>query len=175
MWHEEPAFSTFIEDVETGMTVAVLGAGSGWFTLYACGRMRSTGSVTAFEADPAHVRSLKRNIQRNGFSNVCIIQTRLDGDTSVDDYCDEVDFAVINVEGVELTALKGLTGVRDESHTLQVLCEVHPSIIPDETLQELYNCFDAYGFEIDCAPLGGSFEHDPEEVQNELHQVYARR
>lgn len=175
VWHEEPAFSTFIENVETGMTIADLGAGSGWFTLNACDRVGPTGSVTAFEADQARVQNLKSNIQRNGYSNVRIIQTRLDEDTSVDDYCDEVDFAIIDVEGAELAALKGLPGVQDESHSLQVLCEVHPSIITDETLNELYDCFYAYGFEIDCAPLGGSFEYDPDEVQNELHQVYARR
>jgi precorrin-6B methylase 2 len=143
--------------------------------LNACDRVRPGGSVTAFEADPDRVGSLKRNIQRNGYENVRIVQTRLDEDTEVREYCDEVDFAVIDVEGAELAALQGVPGVWDESHSLQILCEVHPSIITDETLRELYDCFDAYGFEIACAPLGGSFEHDPEDVRNELHQVYARR
>lgn len=141
----------------------------------ACDRVRPTGLVTAFEADSDRVQSLKRNIQRNGYGNVRIVQTRLDEETAVQDYCDEVDFAIIDVEGAELSAFKGLPGVRDESRSLQVLCEVHPSIITDETLAELYDCFDAYGFEIDCAPMGGSFDHDPGDVRNELHQVYARR
>jgi len=175
MWHEEPAFSTFTENVETGMAVADLGAGSGWFTLNACDRVQPTGSVTAFEADSSRVGSLKRNIQRNGYRNVQIVQTRLDEETTVADYCDEVDFAVIDVEGAELAALKGIPGVRDKSQPLQVLCEVHPSIITNESLRELYDWFDRYCFEIDCAPTGGSFDCDLSEVQDELHQVYARR
>lgn len=175
VWHEEPAFSTFIENVETGMTIADLGAGSGWFTLNACDRVGPTGSVTAFEADPVRVQSLKRNIQRNDYRNVRIVQTHLDEDTAVDDYCDEVDFAIVDIEGYELGAIKGLPGIEQRSNPMQILCEVHPDELPGNSRQALYDLLEENGFNVSYGAMGGSFERNPEQVDDDIHQIYARR
>jgi len=175
VWHEEPAFSTFLENVETGMSVVDLGAGSGWFTLNACDRVRPGGSVTAFEADPDRVQSLKRNIQRNGYENARIVQTRLDEDTPVADHCDDIDFAIVDIEGHELGAIRGLPGLRQRSKPMQILCEVHPKELHGDSQQTLYSLLEENGFNIFYGEMGGSFGQNRDEVADNIHQIFARR
>jgi len=174
-WHEEPAFSTFIENVENGMNVADVGAGSGWFTLNACDRVRPTGTVYAFEADSSRYQTLKRNLTLNEYENATVVRERIDEDTRVSEYCTDLDFAIIDVEGHEFGVLKGLPRIRDESNPLQILCEIHPTQLSGDTQERLYTLLEESGFDISYGNMGGSFGNEPKQVINELHQIYARR
>ena len=58
-----------------GMVFYDLGANLGLFTLLAARLVTATGKVFSFEPDPKNAADLRRNIQRNGFSNVTVVES----------------------------------------------------------------------------------------------------
>lgn len=57
----------FLRIVKPGMRVVEVGANVGYYTLLACSLVGSTGRVTAFEANPAAVKLIRRSLLVNGF------------------------------------------------------------------------------------------------------------
>ena len=57
----------FVRIVRPGMRIVDVGANVGYYTLLACSLVGTTGSVTAFEANPAVAAFARRSILVNGF------------------------------------------------------------------------------------------------------------
>jgi FkbM family methyltransferase len=60
-----------------GQTVVDAGANIGYYTLIAARGVGAEGKVFAFEPEPANMALLKRNVERNGYSNVVAIRAAL--------------------------------------------------------------------------------------------------
>jgi FkbM family methyltransferase len=60
--------------VKKGDVVLDIGANIGYYTLLFARQVGETGRVFAFEPDPVNFSLLKRNVQRNGYRNVELIQ-----------------------------------------------------------------------------------------------------
>jgi FkbM family methyltransferase len=60
--------------IKNGDVVVDIGANIGYYTLMFARQVGETGRVFAFEPDPANFSLLKRNVQRNGYRNVELIQ-----------------------------------------------------------------------------------------------------
>jgi FkbM family methyltransferase len=58
-----------------GMIFYDFGANLGLFTLLAARLVTATGKVFSFEPDPTNVANLRRNIQRNGFTNITVVES----------------------------------------------------------------------------------------------------
>ena len=63
------------ERLHSGMVFYDLGANIGLFTLLAARLVGDSGKVFSFEPDPENAARLRRNIQRNGFANVTVVQS----------------------------------------------------------------------------------------------------
>jgi FkbM family methyltransferase len=63
------------ERLRPGMVFYDLGANVGLFTLIAARLVGDAGKVFSFEPDPENAVRLRRNIQRNGFTNVTIVES----------------------------------------------------------------------------------------------------
>jgi FkbM family methyltransferase len=61
------------ERLKPGMIFYDLGANIGYFTLLAARLVGEGGKVFSFEPDPENAARLRRNIQRNGFTNVTVV------------------------------------------------------------------------------------------------------
>jgi SAM-dependent methyltransferase len=61
--------------IKQGITVADIGAGSGWFTVRAARRTGSTGKVYAVDINPEFLKYIRERAQKDGLRN---IQTVLD-------------------------------------------------------------------------------------------------
>jgi protein-L-isoaspartate(D-aspartate) O-methyltransferase len=70
------AFMLEILDIEEGDRVLDVGSGSGWTTALIAHLVGEEGSVLGLEIDPDLVNFGKRNIEKYGFSNVAIVDTR---------------------------------------------------------------------------------------------------
>jgi FkbM family methyltransferase len=62
-----------VERLKPGMIFYDLGANIGFFTLLAARLVGERGKVFSFEPDPENGARLRRNIQRNGFTNVTVV------------------------------------------------------------------------------------------------------
>jgi len=60
--------------IKKGDVVLDIGANIGYYTLLFARQVGETGRVFAFEPDPVNFALLKRNVQRNGYENVELIQ-----------------------------------------------------------------------------------------------------
>ena len=63
------------ERLRPGMVFYDLGANIGLFTLLAAQLVGDSGKVFSFEPDPENAARLRRNIQRNGFTNVTVVES----------------------------------------------------------------------------------------------------
>ncbi|MGC2153334.1 MAG: FkbM family methyltransferase [Terriglobales bacterium] len=72
---EQAVQNTLAERLRPGMIFYDLGANLGLFTLLAARLVTTTGKVFSFEPDPKNAADLRRNIQRNGFSNVTVVES----------------------------------------------------------------------------------------------------
>ena len=63
------------ERLRPGMVFYDLGANIGLFTLLAARLVGDSGKVFSFEPDPENAARLRRNIQRNGFTNVTVVES----------------------------------------------------------------------------------------------------
>ena len=63
------------ERLRPGMIFYDLGANIGLFTLLGARLVGETGKVFSFEPDPENATRLRRNIQRNGFTNITIVDS----------------------------------------------------------------------------------------------------
>jgi FkbM family methyltransferase len=63
----------FAERLKPGMILYDLGANIGFFTLLAARLVGEAGRVFSFEPDSENAARLRRNIQRNGFTNVTVV------------------------------------------------------------------------------------------------------
>jgi FkbM family methyltransferase len=71
----EPLVQTVLtEHLKPGMVFYDLGANIGFFSLIAARLVGETGKVFSFEPDPEVTSRLHRNIERNGFTNVKVIE-----------------------------------------------------------------------------------------------------
>ena len=61
------------ERLRPGMVFYDLGANIGLFTLLAARLVGGTGKVFSFEPDSENATRLRRNIERNGFTNVTVV------------------------------------------------------------------------------------------------------
>ena len=61
-----------------GKNVADIGAGSGWYTVRAAGRVTETGTVYAVDINPEAIRYIGRRIQREELGNVRAILSKSD-------------------------------------------------------------------------------------------------
>lgn len=62
------------ERLHPGMVFYDLGANIGLFTLLAARLVGESGKVFSFEPDPENAARLRRNVQRNGFANVTVVE-----------------------------------------------------------------------------------------------------
>jgi FkbM family methyltransferase len=72
---ERAVQAALAERLRPGMIFYDLGANLGLFTLLAARLVTPTGKVFSFEPDPENAASLRRNIQRNGFTNVTVVES----------------------------------------------------------------------------------------------------
>ncbi len=72
---EHAVQATLAEHLRPGMVFYDLGANLGLFTLLAARLVTATGKVFSFEPDPKNSAALRRNIQRNGFTNVTVVES----------------------------------------------------------------------------------------------------
>jgi FkbM family methyltransferase len=72
---EQAVQATLAERLRPGMIFYDLGANLGLFTLLAARLVTATGKVFSFEPDPTNRANLRRNIQRNGFTNVTVVES----------------------------------------------------------------------------------------------------
>lgn len=72
--YEKTETEIFRSVVRPGMTVVDIGANVGYYTLIAASLVGASGSVYAFEPEPANYALLVRNIEANGFRNVMASQ-----------------------------------------------------------------------------------------------------
>jgi FkbM family methyltransferase len=72
---EQAVQATLAERLRPGMVFYDLGANLGLFTLLAARLVTAAGKVFSFEPDPTNAANLRRNIQRNGFTNVTVVQS----------------------------------------------------------------------------------------------------
>ena len=71
----EPAIQKVLaERLKPGMVFYDLGANIGFFSLLAARLVGTTGRVFSFEPDPEIAGRLRRNIERNGFTNDTVIE-----------------------------------------------------------------------------------------------------
>ena len=71
----EPAVQSILaERLRPGMVFYDLGANIGLFTLLAARRVGASGKVLSFEPDPEISVRLRRNIERNGYGNVTVME-----------------------------------------------------------------------------------------------------
>jgi len=63
------------ERLRPGMTVYDLGANIGLFSLLAARLVGATGKVVSFEPDPGVAARLRRNIARNAFANITVVES----------------------------------------------------------------------------------------------------
>jgi FkbM family methyltransferase len=71
--YEEGTTRLFEHLLKPGMIVMDVGAHVGYYTLLAASRVGPTGRVYAFEPASGNLTLLRRNIEANGFKNVCIV------------------------------------------------------------------------------------------------------
>jgi FkbM family methyltransferase len=64
-----------VERLRPGMVFYDLGANIGLFTLLGARLVGDSGKVFSFEPDPENVARLRRNVQRNGFTNVTVVES----------------------------------------------------------------------------------------------------
>jgi FkbM family methyltransferase len=62
-----------LQNVRLGDVVVDVGANIGYYTLLLARHVGPQGKVYAFEPDPANFALLKRNVERNGYSNVVLV------------------------------------------------------------------------------------------------------
>ena len=72
---EQAVQATLAERLRPGMIFYDLGANLGLFTLLAARLVTAAGKVFSFEPDPINASNLRRNIQRNGFTNVTVVES----------------------------------------------------------------------------------------------------
>ena len=72
---EQAVQATLAERLRPGMIFYDLGANLGLFTLLAARLVTAAGKVFSFEPDPKNASNLRRNIQRNGFTNVTVVES----------------------------------------------------------------------------------------------------
>lgn len=140
-----------------GATVIDVGANIGYFALLFAEAVGEHGRVLCVEPDPANLRELRRNVERNGLSNVEVLATaagsrdgmvglmtglnsRVTDDGAgvlqvpvrmVDSIAPErVDLLKVDVEGFEWEVLKGAARVI-EAGGATVWLELHPALLPD--------------------------------------------
>jgi FkbM family methyltransferase len=71
--YEPVGTSLFNREIHPGQTVLDLGANIGYYTLIAARRTSPKGKVYAFEPDPDNFSLLQKNVERNGYSNVVLV------------------------------------------------------------------------------------------------------
>jgi FkbM family methyltransferase len=71
---ELPVQKILAERLRPGMVFYDLGANIGLFTLLAARLVGDSGKVFSFEPDPENAARLRRNIQRNRFANVTVVE-----------------------------------------------------------------------------------------------------
>lgn len=73
--NKEPlTIKVFKDIVKEGYTVVDLGANIGYFTLLAARLVGNSGKVYSFEPEPKNYRCLCKNIELNGYNNICAEQ-----------------------------------------------------------------------------------------------------
>ncbi|MFZ3216185.1 MAG: FkbM family methyltransferase [Candidatus Acidiferrales bacterium] len=72
---EQAVQAVIAKRLRPGMVFYDLGANVGLFTLLAARLVGETGKVFSFEPDPENVARLRRNIERNGFRNVTVVES----------------------------------------------------------------------------------------------------
>jgi FkbM family methyltransferase len=136
--YERPVVRTFERIVRPGMTVVDVGANVGYYTVLASRLAGPTGKVFAFEPDPRMFAYLVRNVQDNRCTNVVARQAAVsdragrlgfaadaggtDGHVSpqgvesveavaLDDLTGSIDVVKMDIEGGEVHALAGMSGL----------------------------------------------------------------
>lgn len=148
--------------LHSGMTVVDVGANIGYHTLFFAHHVGSRGSVIAFEPDPRNLRELRMNCDANNLSQVSVIEAAVGDRTgtigfrpglngTVDESSDQsvqittidaaltdesVDFVKIDVEGFEMSVLRGMKTVISQDHPT-LFVEVHPSMITSQDHQSV--------------------------------------
>lgn len=80
--YEKDTTNVFLGEIKSGMTVVDIGAHVGYYTLLAAKLVGDGGRVFAFEPAPANFSILASNAEKNGYSNISLIQKAVSGKSS---------------------------------------------------------------------------------------------
>lgn len=72
--YEGPVQRAIAENLEQGGVFYDIGANVGFFTILAARCVGSSGRVVAFEPEPGNAALLRRNVERNGFAHVTVME-----------------------------------------------------------------------------------------------------
>ena len=164
----EPKITELVKKLlQPSQTFIDIGAAAGWFTLLASSIVGESGKVIAFEPNPTRFQMIKESASLNGFSNIIVsdkalgekqestfIGGRCKGEisksgipietTTLDRFLIEkgikkVDLVKMDIEGMELKALKGMTETVKNNPQMKIICELHPKLLKKygDTQEEL--------------------------------------
>ena len=168
MW--EPTITELVKKLLNPSQVFIdIGSAAGWFSLLASPIVGENGKIIAFEPNPTRFKMIKRSADLNGFSNIIVsdkalgekeetafIGGRCTGEisnegipintTTLDCFLAEreinkVDLVKMDIEGMELKALKGMTETIQNNPQIKIICELHPKLLKKygDTQEELMN------------------------------------
>ncbi|RLI75708.1 hypothetical protein DRO97_02640 [Archaeoglobales archaeon] len=145
--YESGVTKLFTKLIKPGMTVVDVGAAIGYYTLIAAKLVGNSGRVYAFEPIKSVYEVLCSNVKLNNFTNVKaynVAVSNRDGNvevtventlksvpsTKLDSILSDCDLVKIDVEGMELMVLEGMTNTIRKNKPI-IICEVHPRLMRD--------------------------------------------
>lgn len=143
--------------LKPGQTFIDVGASNGWFAFIAASILGEKGRVIAFEPNPTRFKMLLEVSQINDFDNVTVSDKALsdhEGTGFIGGRCmgeigesgikietmtldsflakegiEKVDLVKIDIEGMELKALQGMTKTVEKNPSMKIICEIHPKLL----------------------------------------------
>jgi FkbM family methyltransferase len=137
---EEAVQKLLAERLRPGMVFYDLGANIGLFSLLAARAVGPEGRVFSFEPDPAVVARLRRNVAKNGFANIAVVEA------GVWSASGELNFIPAEARSPDRGTGRFVTGARDGTSLLK--CVSLDDFIADHSIPDGIKC-DVEGAEIE--------------------------
>jgi len=154
--------------LRAGMTVYDIGANIGFFTLLAARIVGDRGKVYSFEPDSTIAARLKRNVEKNGFANVTVVNAGVWSSTGT------VEFIVADSSSPD-RGIGRFTFERGQQNTIPAQCISLDDFIKDAAPPDAIKC-DVEGAEIEVLRGGSSLLRDYRPwIVSELHSEENRR